>query len=51
MFTNDPAALSAELEYRQSRNRRTFAAARGARTRSAWVRRIAAAERTPTSRG
>jgi hypothetical protein len=38
--------LQSELDYRKSKARKAIAAQRGGRSRSSWLRRIAAAEKS-----
>jgi len=46
MMNNDSFFHSSELEYRRDRNRREIADARAGRSRTSWLRRVAAADRT-----
>lgn len=42
----NPYVIQAEMEYRKERTRKGFAAQRGGRSRSSWLRRLAAAEKS-----
>ncbi len=41
-----PYLIQSEMEYRKDRTRKGIAAQRGSRSRSSWLRRIAAAEKS-----
>ena len=44
-MNNDAFFFGPELDYRRDRNRREIAEARSGRSRTSWLRRIAAADR------
>lgn len=41
-----PYLIQSEMEYRRDRTRKEFVARRGGRSRSSWLRRLAAAEKS-----
>ncbi|WP_281370697.1 hypothetical protein [Nocardioides stalactiti] len=41
-----PYIIQSEMEYRRDKNRKAIAAQRGGRSRSSWLRRVAAAEKS-----
>ena len=41
-----PYLIQSEMEYRKERTRKEIAAQRGSRSRSSWLRRMAAAEKS-----
>ncbi|WP_281271126.1 hypothetical protein [Nocardioides silvaticus] len=41
-----PYLIQSEMEYRKDRTRKGIAAQRGSRSRSSWLRRMAAAEKS-----
>ena len=41
-----PYLIESEMEYRKDRTRKGIAAQRGGRSRSSWLRRVAAAEKS-----
>lgn len=46
MIPRDTYLVLAEMEYRKDRTRKGIAAARGSRSRSSWIRRVASAEKS-----
>ena len=46
MIPNETSFSLSELEYRKDRTRKGIAAHRGNRTRSSWIRRVAASEKS-----
>ena len=41
-----PYLIESEMQYRKDRTRKSLAAQRGSRSRSSWLRRVAAAEKS-----
>ena len=41
-----PYLIESEMQYRKDRTRKSIAASRSGRSRSSWVRRVAAAEKS-----
>lgn len=46
MFDNNDRLIQAELDYRRTRARRAIAASRAGRSRTSWLRRLAAADKS-----